>query len=69
MSEHRYCLQQDVLSVYTPDQQHKGCLYVPAGAVVSVDAVRENDKFVKARWNSKTVLMFLQDIQDRGELL
>lgn len=69
MSEHRYCLQQDILSVHTPDQTHKECLYVPAGAVVSVDTADQNNQFVEVHWNSKTVLMFLQDIQDRAELL
>jgi hypothetical protein len=57
------------LSVHTPDRDHKECLYVPAGAVVSVDPVHEGNNLVEVHWDSKTVLMFLQDIQDRGELL
>ena len=69
MAEHHYCLHQDILSVHTPDREHKECLYVPAGAVVSVDDEHESEKFVEVHWNSKTVLMFLQDIQDRAELL
>jgi hypothetical protein len=69
MAEYRYCLHQDILSVHTPDRDHKECLYVPAGAVVSFDTVHENEKLVEVHWNSKTVLMFRQDIQDRAELL
>lgn len=69
MAEYRYCLNQDILSVHTPDQDRKECLYVPAGAVVSVDTAHESDRFVEVHWNSKTVLMFLQDIQDRAELM
>ena len=67
MAEHRYCLHHDILSVHTPDREHKECLYIPAGAVVSVDVAQENEKFVEVHWNSKTVRMFLQDIQDRAE--
>ena len=69
MAEYRYCLNQDILSVHAPDRDHKECLYVPAGSVVSVDAAQENEKFVEVHWNSKIVQMFLQDIQDRAELI
>lgn len=69
MAEHRYCLHQDILSVHTPDHEHKECLYVPAGAVVSFDTPQDDKKFVEVHWNSKTVRMFLQDIQDRAELI
>lgn len=69
MAETRYCLHQDILSIHTPDRIHKECVYVPAGSVVSVDASQEDQKFVAVHWDSKTVLMFLQDIQDRAELL
>jgi hypothetical protein len=69
MTEHRYCLHQDILSVYTPDREHKECLYVPAGAVVLVDTAHQDERFVEVHWNSKTVFMFMQDIQDRAELL
>ena len=67
MSEHRYCLHQDILSVHAPDRDHKECFYVPAGAVVSVHTAQEDEKLVEVHWNSKTVRMFLQDIQDRAE--
>ena len=69
MAEYRYCLNQDILSVHTPDQDRKECLYVPAGAIVSIDAAQQDEKFVEVHWNSKTVQMFFQDIQDRAELL
>jgi hypothetical protein len=69
MAEFRSCLHQDILSVHVPDRDHKECLYVPAGEVVSVDTEHEDNNLVEVHWNSKTVLMFLQDIQDRAELL
>jgi glycyl-tRNA synthetase alpha subunit len=69
MAEYRYCLHQDILSVHVPDRDHKECLYVPAGAVVSVDPAQEDDRFVQVHWDSKTVRMFLQDIQERAELI
>jgi hypothetical protein len=69
MAENLYCLHQDILSIHTPDRNHKECVYVPAGAVVSIDPVQQDEKFVEVHWNSKTVLMFLQDIHDRAELL
>jgi hypothetical protein len=67
MAEYRYWLQQDILSVHTPDRDHKECLYVPAGAVISLDPSQGCERLVEVHWNSKTVQMFLQDIQDRAE--
>jgi hypothetical protein len=69
MAEYRYCLHQDILSIHAPDREHKECFYVPAGAVVSVDTAHEDHNLVEVHWDSKTVLMFFQDIQDRAELL
>ena len=69
MAENRYCLHQDILSIHAPDLEHKECVYVPAGSVVSIDAAQRNEKFIEVHWNSKTVLMFSQDIQNRAELI
>lgn len=69
MAQYRYCLHQDILSVQTPDRDHRECVYVPAGTIVSINGLHEDQKFVEVDWNSKTVLMFRQDIKDRAEPL
>ena len=69
MPEHRYCLNQDILSVQTLDLDHKEFCYVPAGSVVSVENTDGSEALVKVDWNSKTILMFLQDIYERAEPL
>lgn len=69
MAEYRYCLHEDILSIHSPDREHKECMYVPAGSVIAIDQPTKDEKLVQVHWDSKTVTMFLQDIEDRAELL
>ncbi len=65
-----YCIQQDILSVHSPREGHQHCLYVPAGTVISVrNHDQLNDRLVEVNWDSKTVLVFAQDLEDRAQPL
>jgi hypothetical protein len=70
MLGNRYCLHEPILSVHTPREGQKECLYVPAGEVIAI-ASRDplNSKFVEVHWDSKTVKMFWQDITERAEMV
>lgn len=69
MQATKYCLEENILSI----EQHYGvgkeCLYVPAGTVVSVLADTADTQFVEVEWNTKRVLMFNVDIQERAHPL
>lgn len=65
-----YCLKADILSIYPRPNGKKDYLYVPAGAVISIgDTNSQIGPFVEVHWDTKTVFMFPQDIQDRAEEL
>ena len=63
-----YCIQQDILSVQACHEGRRQCLYVPAGTVISVRNHDENDeRLVEINWDSKTVLIFAQDLRERAQ--
>jgi hypothetical protein len=67
---HTFTLKTDILSVQVSEEGCKGYLYVPAGAIISVPDLNPNDSiFVEVFWDSKKVMMFPQDIQERTEPL
>jgi len=67
MTEHRYYIQEPILSIQSQSQDRRDFVYVPAGTVVSVPDYSPDAKFVEIVWDSKTLLMFSQDLQDRAE--
>jgi hypothetical protein len=69
-SEHRYCLKTNILSIHTTSEGKKQSLYLPAGAIITVgDLAPKEGPFVEVLWNTKTVLMFPQDILERAQAL
>jgi hypothetical protein len=69
-SERRYCLNTNILSVYTTREGRKESIYVPAGAIIEIDNLAPTEgPFVEALWDDKTVLMFPQDIVERAQPL
>ena len=61
-----YQLNTPILSVYLAPDGQKTCLRVPAGAVVSVlVTILTDGLFIKVKWESKTVLMFPQDLAEK----
>ena len=43
---------------------------VPIGAVITVDsALVDGNKFIEVTWNDEKVMMFVQDLNTRGEAI
>jgi hypothetical protein len=68
---HCYRLSEQILSVHaSADQREKHFQYVPAGAVISVaEDHLVSGTLIAVQWESQTVWMFQQDIENRTELL
>ncbi len=65
-----YCVQQDILSVHSLQGGSKQCVYVPAGTVIAVrNHSCVDSRLVEVDWDSRVVLMFSQDIQERAQQL
>lgn len=69
MPSAQYCLQEQILSIDENGGSSRECLYVPAGTVVSVLSDTEDSRFVHVEWDTKRVLMFNVDIQERAHPL
>jgi len=68
----RYYLHQDTLSVRSLEQNKRECVYIPAGAIISVRGASPgstDERFVEVVWDAKTVFMFSEDIRERAEPL
>jgi hypothetical protein len=65
-----YCLKADILSIYARPDGKKDYLYVPAGATITIgEPNSQMGLFVEVHWDSKTIFMFPQDIEDRAEMV
>lgn len=48
----------------------KSCIAVPAGAVVELPpTILSNERFVDVKWEGRSLVMFLQDVRERGTAL
>ncbi len=67
----RFKLLAETLGIETIDGDNRVAVMVPAGEVITVlSGPRLDDKrMVDAQWGDKTLVMFYDDIQKRGELV
>ena len=48
----------------------KSCIAVPAGAIVELPpAIPNAERFVDVKWEGRSLVMFIQDIRERGTAL
>lgn len=70
MLGNRYYVQEPILSVHAPLGGPRQCLYVPAGEVIYVEGKDPaNSAFVQVSWDSKSVKVFQQDLDERAQLV
>lgn len=70
MLRNRYYVQEPILSVHAPNGGQRQCVYVPAGEVIYVEGHDPaNSAFVEVSWDSKTVKIFQQDLNERAQLV
>jgi len=65
MLESRYRLGKATRAVYA-DGSTKGFVLLPEGAVLTVEEFDSGGRLLKVRWNNLLLLMFWQDLMDRG---
>lgn len=63
----RYRVSSPTLALLEEEGRHVART-VPAGAVVEVDGIFENNRLVEVLWDGKRVMMFAQDLRSRAEL-
>ena len=67
MSRRTFYLNSKTLSVYS-GENGRGHLYVPAGAIISIDSEDlDTALMVDVLWNDQKLQMFAQDIRDRAD--
>jgi malate synthase len=44
----------------------KGFVLIPEGAFLTVESLDATGRLVRVRWSSQVLLMFWQDLQERG---
>jgi len=64
-----YLITRPALALFREDGHHTSQM-IPKGAIVSVDEKPCNpNKLVEVVWGGKNVMMFVEDLRTRGELL
>lgn len=61
----RYRLSKPTHAVYAEDGL-KGFVLLPEGAMLTVDSIESSGRLLKIRWNNVLLLMFCQDLIERG---
>ena len=61
----RYRLGKATRAIYAQDGA-KGFVLLPEEAVLSIDSFDSAGRLVKVRWNNLLLLMFWQDLVERG---
>jgi hypothetical protein len=65
----RYLIESPTIAMYEEHGKHVA-EKVPAGSVIVVDGETINDnKLIPVRWAEKRVMMFTQDLRNRGRKL
>ena len=62
----RYLLTRPLLAIQLRDGQRGEFATVPENAVVAVEALHVANQMVIATWDKKTILVFIQDLEERG---
>lgn len=65
MHASRYHLGKATRAVYAQEGV-KGFVLLPEGSVVAIDGFESPERLVRVRWNNLLLLMFWQDLLDRG---
>lgn len=61
----RYRLGKPTRAIYAEDGA-KGFVLLPEGAVLTMDGFESPERLVRIRWNDLLLLMFWQDLLERG---
>jgi hypothetical protein len=61
----RYRLGKPTRAVYA-DEDAKGFVLLPEGAVLTIDSLDRTGRLLRIRWNNLPLLMFWQDLMERG---
>lgn len=65
MSASRYRLGKPTRAVFAEDGV-KGFVLLPEGSVLTLDSIDSPGRLVRIRWNNVLLLMFWQDLIERG---
>lgn len=66
---HSYRLRMSMVAVARDAMSQMTILTLPAGAVLQVASVTLQSGLVDARWDSRTVSVFMEDLKARGDLI
>lgn len=61
----RYRLGKATRAIYA-EEGVKGFVLIPEGADLFIDSLDQAGRLVQVRWESRALLMFWQDLLDRG---
>jgi hypothetical protein len=64
----RYLLARPLLAVRLQDGTRGDFTTVPINAVLTVEAVHSSPHMLVAMWDGKKILVFSEDLRDRGKL-
>jgi hypothetical protein len=65
MQVSRYHLGKATRAVYAEDGT-KGFVLLPEGSLVTIEGFESPNRLVRVRWNNLLLLMFWQDLLERG---
>ncbi len=61
----KYRLLRPTCAVHR-NRSEKGFIFLPKDAIVEIDAFDETGRMAQARWSDCLLLVFSQDVQERG---
>lgn len=68
MLTERFRLTRSIMAVCNKEGK-SACVMIPENAVVVVEAVQDADRLLRVRWEREKVLVFAQDLRERGTVL
>jgi hypothetical protein len=70
LSGKRFRLKADTIAIETNGDE-RIAIHVPAGSVITVESGPRPDdrRLLDVRWDDRKIVMFADDIQNRGELI
>ena len=70
MRGQRYRLRTSTIAILHDGEGHKTIVTIPLGDIVEVaEGAIDGDRLIDVRWDGKAVMMFTQDLRDRGRKL
>ncbi len=65
-----YRLNLDILGITQGDHQPRTAVHIPKDSIVTIVAgPLDGERMIDVTWVGKTVMIFVQDLRERGELV